>query len=158
MATTPRWIPLGGTVRNPEPLVKFWIYKKRRRRDLVSRPRRRLKRTACDLEREPHADGGVDVVRLEGIAIGDAVVYAAPHGAGIAVEALGEGINRVQRDRVEGAAAVSGLIGAASGIGARRIGVLMVAVVCRRQIQSRQDGPANAGPIHFPHLVVGKGR
>src|ERR1700722_15125860 len=115
--------------------------------------------TGCAVsEFEPHTDGRVDVVPLERVTIGDAVVDGAVHRTGIAIEALREGIDRIERKRFESAAAGCRLVGGTPGIGAAAIAVLMVPVIGSGKFQAFNDGVSNAGPIHLQDLVVGEGR
>src|ERR1700722_8907051 len=108
-------------------------------------------------ELESHPDRGIDVGPLECISIGHAIEDLAPHGAGIAVEAFGEGIDCIERNRFQAAAAVAGDVGAASRIGARGVRILVIAVICRGKVQSRERGVAYTGPREVQTLAAAEG-
>src|SRR5580692_10424711 len=82
------------------------------------------------LELETHARGRGDVGRMVEITVRLAVLHTGVHHAGVDIEALGQTIVRIEGQVVRGAAAASGYVGAAAGIRAGGVAILLVTVVC----------------------------
>ena len=90
-------------------------------------------------------------------------MHAAVHGAKIGIEVLVEPVVSIEGKGLETAAASAMRSGRATRLRAGAVGVLSIAVVSRRQVEVRNDGVANAGPIHLHRLrfvegVVGNER
>src|ERR1700683_4701565 len=101
-----------------------------------------------------HANGGVDVVRGE-VAAGRSVMHAAVHGAHVSVEVLGEPVVGVEGKSVQASAAGAVRDSRAVCLFPGAIRTLMVAVICRGQVEVRTDAVAYAGPIHLHDLLFG---
>src|ERR1700721_1993962 len=85
------------------------------------------------------ANRGVDVRRTE-VAAGDAVVHAAVPGAEVGVEVQVEPVVRVKGKGLEAAAASAARRRRAARLLAGAVGVLMITVVGRGQVEVRNDG------------------
>src|SRR5580698_4731285 len=112
-----------------------------------------MKAGECDvLEFVAHADRGIEVGGVEGVAVGQAVVHGAVHRAGVNVEVLVEEVVGVERVGLQAAAANAERVGGATGLFAAAVSTLMNTVIGGREIQMRNDTVAGTGPVELQVL------
>src|SRR5580698_3909616 len=111
---------------------------------------------AALLEFVAHADSGIHVGGMN-VAVGESILDAGVHNAGIGIEAFAQAIVRIKRESFQRAAAGPGNAGGAPGGGPDAVTVLMIAIVGSHQIERLSERIPDAGPIHLKYLVGGKG-
>src|SRR5450631_2264984 len=111
---------------------------------------------SSQLELIAKADGRGHVGHMQ-VAAGQPVMHVCKHDAGVSIETLGQPIVGVERNIIESAAAGTGLSARAAGISAGSVGILMITVVRRGQVEIRYDRVSYPRPIDLQNLVVGKG-